>query len=144
MKTISWNNRGLGNPMAIRALLWLLHVENPSLVFLMETRLKEQEMFNLKFQCDMNHVFVVECSGQRKERAGGITLIWKYNIQSRNLKDRVGKQPGESREFNTFSNLRTPGLEMEDVRRLGENLKEYMGSTVKAEIKHLEEHLKDD
>lgn len=72
---------GLRNPQAVRALLRLICVENPSLIFLMETHLKEQEMSNIKFKCDMDYVFVVDCSGQGKDRVDGITLMWKYIIQ---------------------------------------------------------------
>lgn len=39
---ISWNYRGLGSPRALRALLRLIHLENPDMFFLMETLQKEK------------------------------------------------------------------------------------------------------
>ncbi|CAK8570465.1 unnamed protein product [Lathyrus sativus] len=44
MKILSWYYRGLGSPQAVRALLRLIHVGNPDLVFIMESRLKEMRV----------------------------------------------------------------------------------------------------
>lgn len=50
------------------------------MVFLMETCLKEKKMNNIQFKCGFDNGFVVHCRGQGKERVGGITLIWKDNL----------------------------------------------------------------
>ena len=44
MKIISWNCRGLGNGPAVRSLLELGRVEDPDIMFLGETRMKEKEL----------------------------------------------------------------------------------------------------
>lgn len=46
----------------------------------METRLKENELGNIKFKCGMDNIFVVDCTGQGRERAGGIALLWRENL----------------------------------------------------------------
>jgi fructose 1,6-bisphosphatase len=48
MKTFSLNCRGLGNPETVSELHTVVRKEDPSIVFLMETRLKLQ---NLEFLC---------------------------------------------------------------------------------------------
>lgn len=50
-------------------------MENPNLVFLMETRLKDFEMLRVKFKCGFVSGQTVECSGFGKERAGGLALL---------------------------------------------------------------------
>ena len=44
MKIVSWNCRGLGNGPAVRSLLELGRVEDPDIMFLCETRMKEKEL----------------------------------------------------------------------------------------------------
>ena len=44
MSIMSWNCRGLGNPWAVQALKRVIKKEDPSLVFLMETKLIVEEM----------------------------------------------------------------------------------------------------
>jgi exonuclease III len=77
MKILSWNCRGLGNPRAVRALLRLIKLENPQLVFLMETRLKSEEMENIRLRCSFNSCLAVSCKGFGKERAGGLACLWR-------------------------------------------------------------------
>lgn len=80
MKAISWNCRGLGNPRAVRALSRLIRVENPQLVFLMETRLKDNEMDRIRSRCGFNSCFSVACNGNGRDRAGGIALLWHDQV----------------------------------------------------------------
>ncbi|CAJ2638124.1 unnamed protein product [Trifolium pratense] len=80
MKIISWNCRGLGNPSAVRALLRLIRNENPQVVFLMETRLKEDEMEKIKRRCGFSFGISVDCMGSGRERAGGISLLWSDQV----------------------------------------------------------------
>ncbi|XP_058783431.1 uncharacterized protein LOC131658114 [Vicia villosa] len=80
MKTISWNCRGLGSPRAVRSLARLLKVENPHLVFLMETRLKKEEMLKLKRKFKFNSDVSVDCSGAGRDRAGGLCLWWNDDL----------------------------------------------------------------
>jgi hypothetical protein len=81
MKILSWNCRGLGNPRAVRALLRLNRLENPHLVFLTETRLKDCEMVKIRLQCGFNSGLFVSCAGQGKERAGGTALMWNDDLK---------------------------------------------------------------
>src|SRR4051812_31146705 len=80
MKTLSWNCRGLGSPRAVRALLRLIRLKNPSIVFLMETRLKSDEVQRIKFKCSFDRCLVVECDGSSRDRRGGLALLWKEPI----------------------------------------------------------------
>jgi len=79
MKLLSWNCQGLGNPRAVRALLRLIRVENPQIVFLMETRLKVSEMDVIRNKLGFNHCLSVDCKGSGRDRAGGLSLMWTYN-----------------------------------------------------------------
>ncbi|XP_058784848.1 uncharacterized protein LOC131659713 [Vicia villosa] len=76
MKTVSWNCRGLGSPRAVRGLARLLKTENPQLVFLMETRLKKDEMTKLKLKFNFSFDLIVDCRGSGRERSGGLCLWW--------------------------------------------------------------------
>jgi hypothetical protein len=80
MKTLSWNCRGLGNPRAVRALSRLIRLENPQVVFLMETRLKISEIVNLKYKWGFSCGLAVDCSGFGRERSGGLALFWKDHL----------------------------------------------------------------
>ncbi|KAF7824053.1 hypothetical protein G2W53_022197 [Senna tora] len=78
MSHICWNCRGLGTPRAVRDLKRLNQDKRPSLIFLMETKAKASAMKRLKFQLGFDCVFAVDCSGEGKQRAGGLALFW-YN-----------------------------------------------------------------
>lgn len=79
MKTLSWNCRGLGNTSAVRALSRLIRIENPSLVFLMETHLKANEMDRLRIKCGFSCGLAVDCAGQGRERSG-LALFWSDSL----------------------------------------------------------------
>jgi exonuclease III/ribonuclease HI len=79
MKILSWNCRGLGSPRAVRALLRLTRVENPQIVFLMETRLKVFEMDAIRNKMGFHHCLSVDCRGSGRDRAGGLSLMWTEN-----------------------------------------------------------------
>ncbi|XP_058746012.1 uncharacterized protein LOC131618873 [Vicia villosa] len=77
MKILSWNCRSLGSPCAVQALLRLKMVENPDVLFLMETKLKKEEVQSIKFKSGFNGCFIVECKWSGRDRAGGLILMWK-------------------------------------------------------------------
>lgn len=81
MKNLSWNCMGLRNPRAVRALLRLIRIENFDLVFLMETRLKKDKAQAIKFKISFECYHNVGCSGNERERVGGLILLWKEKIQ---------------------------------------------------------------
>ncbi|XP_058749040.1 uncharacterized protein LOC131622002 [Vicia villosa] len=76
------------------------------MVFLMETRLKEEEAIAVKNRTKFGECFVVGCSGSGKERAGGVMLMWKdslgVSIVSHSLNHIKGSvfEEGEDRNWN--------------------------------------------
>ena len=48
MSAISWNCRGLGNPLTVKALQKVVLEKDPTLVFLMETKMDNMEMDGIK------------------------------------------------------------------------------------------------
>ncbi|KAL5542373.1 hypothetical protein UlMin_010083 [Ulmus minor] len=73
MSCIIWNARGLGNPKAIHNLHRLVADEDPSLLFLCETKLVSGQCRNLKYTLGFEGCFVQDCLG----RQGGLMLLWK-------------------------------------------------------------------
>ena len=80
MKILSWNCHGLGNPRAVRALKKLIRRQDPTLVFLMETRRKAHETNNWRHLGGLANILVIDCNGEGKERSGGIALMWKNSL----------------------------------------------------------------
>jgi hypothetical protein len=73
MIVLSWNCRGLGNPRPVRILHRLVGAKKPSLVFLMETKLRRNKMEAIKTRLSFEGLFAVDCHG----RSGGLALLWK-------------------------------------------------------------------
>jgi len=72
MIVLSWNCRGLGNPRLVWILHCLVRAKKPSLVFLMETKLRRSKMEEIKSRLCFEGLFVVDCHG----RSGGLALMW--------------------------------------------------------------------
>lgn len=81
MKTLNWNCMGLRNPRAVRALLRLIRIEDFDLAFLMEAWLKKDEAQDIKFKISFECYHNVGCSGNGRERVGGLIVLWKEKIQ---------------------------------------------------------------
>ena len=77
MSIISWNCRGLGTPWVVQALKKAIRKEDPSLVFLMETKLIGSEMKKLQEEVGLLQGLFVTSVG----RKGGLALLWKFDIQ---------------------------------------------------------------
>ena len=77
MNIMSWNCRGLGNPWTVQALKRVIKKEDPSLVFLMETKLIVEEMKNVQREIGWSQGIVVASEG----RSGGLALLWKSNVK---------------------------------------------------------------
>ena len=75
--TLSWNCRGLGSIPAVNALRRIVINEQPSLVFLQETRMKQSEMENIRKKLHFKNMLVVNCEGEGRRRKGGLCLLWK-------------------------------------------------------------------
>ncbi|XP_042944747.1 uncharacterized protein LOC122278633 [Carya illinoinensis] len=76
MSCISWNSRGLGNPLGIQTLSDLVRKQDPDFLFLQETRLHSKVMERLKFKLGFYGCLAVSCEG----RSGGVALYWKNNF----------------------------------------------------------------
>ncbi|XP_050242494.1 uncharacterized protein LOC126691502 [Quercus robur] len=76
MNCISWNCRGLGRPRAVLELTELVKKHSPTIVFLMETRAKEQYLKNFCKKLHLENVFIVP----RNNTGGGLALYWKNGI----------------------------------------------------------------
>jgi exonuclease III len=79
MKLASQNCRGLGNQPAVRGLLDLRKAEEPDILFLSETKLKEDEMESFRWKLDMLNMIVVDYKG----RSGGLALFWRRGLDVR-------------------------------------------------------------
>ena len=77
MNIMSWNCRGLGNPWTVQALKRVIKKEDPSLVFLMETKLIVEEMKNVQREIGWSQGIVVASEG----RSGGLALLWKPDVK---------------------------------------------------------------
>lgn len=83
MRCISWNCRGLGNPLAVRALSRLIKKENPQLVFLMETKQSEMEFETTKKKVGFEYGLAAGCDERGRGRAGGVALLWRNSLEVR-------------------------------------------------------------
>jgi exonuclease III len=79
MKLCGWNSRGAGNGPAIRGLLDLKEKEDPGVLFLSETKLKEDQIKWLKWKLGMPNMVVKDSEGQ----SGGLAMFWKNSVQVR-------------------------------------------------------------
>ena len=80
MNTLSWNCRGLRNARTVNALKKIVQAEDPSLVFLMETKLPlkaMKRMSNIKNSLGLTQGLVVPSEG----KSGGLALLWKPEVK---------------------------------------------------------------
>jgi len=61
MSALAWNCRGLGNPCTVTQLQKVVLEEDPSLVFLMETKFEVDEMARIKRKLERQQGLVVPC-----------------------------------------------------------------------------------
>ncbi|CAI8584881.1 unnamed protein product [Vicia faba] len=80
MKILSWNYMGLRNPCRVQSLSRLTNLENTMVVFLSETRLTKVEMERIRLWCGVDSYLGVSCTGERRNKAGGIALLWKESL----------------------------------------------------------------
>lgn len=76
MKTLSWNGKGPGSPRAVRALVKLICIENPTLVFLMETKVKVDELLRIKRKLKFKYDMIVDCRDSGRDITWGLCLLW--------------------------------------------------------------------
>ena len=59
MSALNWNCKGLGNPLTVKTLQKIVKEEDPTLVFLIETKLKVTELKGVKRKIERQHGLVV-------------------------------------------------------------------------------------
>ena len=79
MSAISWNCRGLGNPLIVKALQKVVLEKDPILVFLMETKLEVSEMDEIKRKIERQQGLVVP--SVQLGGGGGLALLWKNSMK---------------------------------------------------------------
>ncbi|XP_042952171.1 uncharacterized protein LOC122289257 [Carya illinoinensis] len=77
MKTLSWNCRGLGNPRTVQDLCHMVEDKKPSVVFLMETKLRKTKAESLRRRLKFEGCMVVEAVGLK----GGLIMMWDHMIE---------------------------------------------------------------
>ena len=77
MSLLSWNCRGLGNPQTVNTLKKVIRLEDPNLVFLMETKSDKEWVKIVRDQCGFKDSYVVPSDGLK----GGLALFWKSDIK---------------------------------------------------------------
>ena len=106
MNCLSWNCCGLGKPHAILELTELVKKYSLSILFLMETKAKDNHLKRLCSKMHMENVFIEP----RVNTGGGLALYWKDGL---NLKVivRNGNGSGSGRVF-SYLDLTIRGLDL--------------------------------
>jgi exonuclease III len=86
MKFLSWNCQGMGNPKTVRAFKKLMATHSPDLIFLMETKLFDNQFTFLANYSDTYSTHIINCSVAGGGRAGGLALIWNHCTINMNIK----------------------------------------------------------
>ena len=74
---LGWNCRGLGNLRSVRALRDLMQRWKPKIVFLMETKMKKNQMEKEKFKLGLLNGLIVPRVG----RSGGLAILWDRDVK---------------------------------------------------------------
>ncbi|KAL4598093.1 hypothetical protein ACB092_11G034200 [Castanea dentata] len=76
MIAISWNCRGIGTPLSVRALRELVQRWDPMVVFLTETKKKNSGMTKVRIKVGFENGLYV----QREGKGGGLAMLWKRDV----------------------------------------------------------------
>ena len=76
MKTLSWNCRGICNSSTVKALRATIRAHHPSVIFLSETKAKEDRIAKVAVMLGFSNYFCVDARG----KAGGICVFWSQNV----------------------------------------------------------------
>ncbi|XP_060961829.1 uncharacterized protein LOC133032033 [Cannabis sativa] len=76
MKLVSWNARGIGSDRAFRNLSRLVSFCNPTMLFIMESRLAKNAVDNLKHKLHFDSGLEMPRIG----RSGGLLLFWTNDV----------------------------------------------------------------
>lgn len=72
MKLLCWNCHRLGNPATVGELRQLLATNNPNIIFLSETKLRNCDIGKIQRRCNMSESFVVDSNRSK----GGLMVLW--------------------------------------------------------------------
>jgi hypothetical protein len=78
MRILSWICQGLDNPKTIRALKKLIVNHQPDIIFLMETKLFEEQFHFLNSYKHNYTTHIINYFVSGGGRAGGLALIWNH------------------------------------------------------------------
>ncbi|XP_057789594.1 uncharacterized protein LOC131006452 [Salvia miltiorrhiza] len=76
MNSLVWNCRGLVNPSTVRQLVWLAKHKRPEVIFLMETKLLQEDWCYILPQIGFSKFFSIDCDCVNGGRKGGLCLLW--------------------------------------------------------------------
>ena len=76
MSATTWNCRGLGNPQIVGTLQKTVLEEDPTLVFLMETKFNVEKMVDIKRKLERSQGMIV----LSVRRSGGLAFLWKDSL----------------------------------------------------------------
>ena len=79
MNVLAWNCRGLRNPRTVQELARLVHAQDPSVVFLIETWQDDGPLERLRCQLQYENKFVASS----RNKGGGLCLFWKKEVKLR-------------------------------------------------------------
>lgn len=71
----------MGGPQIVRACQKLIKVRHPSLVFLMESKLKAIEAEKLNHKLGFKNAVWLNCSGEGRKRARRLGLLWDEEVE---------------------------------------------------------------
>ena len=104
MNCLSLNCLGVGNPSTVRELRNVTKQESPSLLFVMETKIRGVRVEDLKYTLRFSGCFVVDSDGL----SGGVALFWTSDVEveiknySISHNDARVKEGGKSCRFTGF------------------------------------------
>ena len=73
---LSWNCKGLGNPLVGAVLSHLVRANVPKVLFLMETKRTVDEMKTIQAELRYDNMLAIPCI----HRASGLAMLWKEEI----------------------------------------------------------------
>lgn len=76
MTILCWNCRGIGQPRTVQDLCRLVSVHHPKLVFLCETRQKQEKVESLRWRLGLKNVL---CHSEQG-KGGGVALFWDESL----------------------------------------------------------------
>jgi len=76
MKLLCWNCQGLGSPLTVQALKALVVKEKPDLVFLMETKNREEVVTKIQRSLKYHNSYIINPTCM----SGGLALFWSSHI----------------------------------------------------------------